>query len=107
MYGNKTMLANKLKGKLKSIKSQGKEDYDVVINLAIEVKGIIKTLKSGLDHKLGEPLSVGHPILPFIIEHAGIILTRGTRSMTTARRPSRGSEGTAHWRPPWPSGAYR
>ena len=44
MYGNKTMLANKLKGKLKSIKSQGKEDYDVVINLAIEVKGIIKSL---------------------------------------------------------------
>ena len=44
MYGNKTMLANKLKGKLKSIKSQGREDYDVIINLAIEVKGIIKSL---------------------------------------------------------------
>ena len=44
LYGNKTMLANKLKGKLKSIKSSGKEDHDVVINLAIEVKSIVKSL---------------------------------------------------------------
>ena len=44
MYGNKTMLANKLKGKLKTIKSQGREEHDVVINLAIEVKGIIQNL---------------------------------------------------------------
>ena len=44
MFGNKTMLANKLKGKLKTIKTFGKEDHDVVINLAIEVKSIIKSL---------------------------------------------------------------
>ena len=44
LYGNKTMLANKLKAKLKNIKVSGKEDHDVVINLAIEVKSIVKNL---------------------------------------------------------------
>ena len=44
LYGNKTMLANKLKAKLKNIKISGREDYDIVINLAIEVKGIVKSL---------------------------------------------------------------
>ena len=44
LYGNKTMLANKLKAKLKNIKISGREDHDIVINLAIEVKGIVKSL---------------------------------------------------------------
>ena len=44
LYGNKTMLANKLKAKLKNIRINGKEDHDVVINLAIEVKTIVKSL---------------------------------------------------------------
>ena len=44
MYGNKTMMANKLKTKLKNIKVSGKEDHDVIINLAIEVKTIVKNL---------------------------------------------------------------
>ena len=44
LYGNKTMLANKLKAKLKNIQSSGKEDHDIVINLAIEVKAIVKSL---------------------------------------------------------------
>ena len=37
LYGNKTMLANKLKGKLKDVKGSGKEDHDIIINLCIEV----------------------------------------------------------------------
>ena len=45
LYGNKTMLANKLKAKLKNVKVTGKEDHDVVINLAIEVKSIVKSLE--------------------------------------------------------------
>ena len=45
MYGNKTIIASKLKNQLKSIKSVGKEDYDIVINLAIDVKTIEKRLK--------------------------------------------------------------
>ena len=44
MFGNKTMLANKLKTKLKGITSAGKQDHDVVINLAIEVKSIVNSL---------------------------------------------------------------
>ena len=44
LYGNKTMIANKLKGKLKNIKSSGDEDHDIVIGLAVEVKSIVKNL---------------------------------------------------------------
>ena len=44
LYGNKTMIANKLKGKLKNIKSSGEEDHNVVIGLAVEVKSIVKNL---------------------------------------------------------------
>ena len=44
LYGYKTMLANKLKAKLKTIKVSGKEVHYVVINLAIEVKAIVKSL---------------------------------------------------------------
>ena len=44
LYGNKTMLANKLKAKLKNIKISGREDHDIVINLAIEVKSIVNSL---------------------------------------------------------------
>ena len=45
MYGNKTMLANKLKSNLKSLKIAGKEDYEIVISLAIEVKSIVARLR--------------------------------------------------------------
>ena len=44
LYGNKTLLANKLKSKLKNIKCSGTEDYDIIINLAVEVKSIVKNL---------------------------------------------------------------
>ena len=44
MYGNKTMLANKLKAKLKGVSGSGKQDHDVVISLAIEVKSIVNSL---------------------------------------------------------------
>ena len=45
MYGNKTMIASKLKNQLKGIKPNGQEDYDIVINLAIDVKAIENRLK--------------------------------------------------------------
>ena len=44
MYGNKTMLANKLKGKLKNVKGIGKADHDIIISLCIEVRSIICSL---------------------------------------------------------------
>ena len=45
MFGNKTLIASKLKAQLKGIKGSGKEDHDIVINLAIEVKTIEKRLE--------------------------------------------------------------
>ena len=44
MFGNKTMLANKLKSKLKNISVSAKEDHEIVINLVVEVKSIIYSL---------------------------------------------------------------
>ena len=46
LYGNKTIIANKLKTQLKTIKAVGKEDFDVVINLTIDVKTIEKRLRA-------------------------------------------------------------
>ena len=37
MFGNKTLIASKLKAQFKGIKGSGKEDHDIVMNLAIEV----------------------------------------------------------------------
>ena len=69
MYGNKTLIANKLKSQLKNVKGTGKEDHDVVINLAIEVKIIQKRLKElGLEQMLNfddEFLSAVFRALPF------------------------------------------
>ena len=45
MYGNKTIIASKLKSQLKGINAVGKEDYEIVINLAIDVKTIARRLK--------------------------------------------------------------
>ena len=68
MYGNKTIIANKLKTQLKGIKSIGKEDYDIVINLAIDVKTIEKRLKElSLENMLkydDEYLSAVFKVLP-------------------------------------------
>ena len=44
LYGNKTLLANKLKSKLKTISLSRKEDHDLVIELSIEVKSIVARL---------------------------------------------------------------
>ena len=46
LYGNKTIIANKLKTQLKNIKAVGKEDFDIVINLAIDVKTIERRLET-------------------------------------------------------------
>jgi hypothetical protein len=41
-----------------------------------EVKGMIRTLKVGLDRKLGAVLPAGHPVFPFMVEYAGALITR-------------------------------
>ena len=79
LYGNKTMLANKLKAKLKNIKVSGKEDHDVVINLAIEVKSIVKNLT---EINMEEISMMMNTCLPYSRhfqtkrEPSGLILTR-------------------------------
>ena len=45
LFGNPAIIANKLKTQLKGMKPNGKEDFDIVINLAIDVKTIEKRLK--------------------------------------------------------------
>ena len=46
LYGDKDLIANKLKKQLKSIKVKGKHDYDVIIDLVTDVKNIVLRLKA-------------------------------------------------------------
>ena len=41
-----------------------------------ETKGMIRTLRSALDRKLGSPLPETHPIFLFLVEYAGVLLSR-------------------------------
>jgi len=41
-----------------------------------EVKGMIRTLRSALEAKIGEPIKLDAPIVPWIVRHAAYILTR-------------------------------
>ena len=41
-----------------------------------EVKGMIRTLKAALDAKLGAILEPGHPIFAFMVEYAGVLISR-------------------------------
>ena len=46
LFGNKDLIANKLKVQLKSIKPKGKKDQDVLIDLVTEVNNIVLRLKT-------------------------------------------------------------
>ena len=46
LYGNKDLIASKLKQQLKSIKPKGKKDQDIVIDLVTEVNNIVLRLKT-------------------------------------------------------------
>ena len=46
LYGDKDLIANKLKSQLKNICSRGKSDYDVVIDLVTDVNNIVFRLKA-------------------------------------------------------------
>ena len=41
-----------------------------------EVKGMIRTLRVGLDRKLDAKLEANHVIFPWLIEHAGVLISR-------------------------------
>ena len=46
LYGDKDLIANKLKKQLKNIKVKGKQDYDIIIDLVTDVKNIVLRLQS-------------------------------------------------------------
>ena len=46
LYGDKDLIANKLKTQLKTIKVKAKHDYDVVIELVTDVNNIVLRLKA-------------------------------------------------------------
>ena len=46
LYGNKNLIASKLKQQLKSIKPKGKKDQDIVIDPVTEVNNIVLRLKT-------------------------------------------------------------
>ena len=46
LYGDKDLIANKLKKQLKGIKVKGKHDYDIVIDLVTDVKNIVLRLEA-------------------------------------------------------------
>ena len=41
-----------------------------------EVKGLIRTLKDMLDDRAGIEVNVAHPVYPFLVEHAGTLLSK-------------------------------
>ena len=59
----------------------------VAENAVKEAKGLIRTLNAAVDRKLGERLPPGHPLFPFMVEYAGVILSR----MRTAKQVSSAS----------------
>ncbi len=55
----------------------GDSDSNGKIERAIrEVKGLIRTLRSALEAKTGEPIKLDAPIVPWIVRHAAYVLTR-------------------------------
>ena len=46
LYGDKDLIAGKLKSQLKNIRVKGKHDYDIIIDLVTDVKNIVLRLQS-------------------------------------------------------------
>ena len=54
-----------------------------------EVKGVARTIKVGLEQRIGRKLPADAPILPWIVEHAGVCITafrKGPDGKTPYRR---------------------
>jgi hypothetical protein len=68
LYGDKDLIANKLKSQLKNIKIKDKHDYDVVIELVTDVNNIVLSLQAlGLEEML-------HVDNEFLSASTGLIL---------------------------------
>ena len=41
-----------------------------------EIKGMVRTLRSALEQRVGTKISIEHPIIPWLVRHAGLNITR-------------------------------
>ena len=53
-----------------------KESNGLIENAVMQIRGIIRTIKRHTKSNTQEPLSDESPILPWLVEHAGFILSR-------------------------------
>ena len=53
-----------------------KESNALIENAVMQIRGIIRTIKRHIESVTQEPLSDDSPILPWLVEHAGCILSR-------------------------------
>ncbi len=56
---------------------KGESQANGVVEKAVqEVQGVVRTLKSGLEKRIGKRIKISDDIIHWIVEHAGFILTR-------------------------------
>ena len=53
-----------------------KESNGVIENAVMLVRGIIRTIKCHLESRTQEPINDDSPVMPWLVEHAGCILSR-------------------------------
>ena len=53
-----------------------KESNGLIENAVMLMRGIIRTIKCHIESKTQEPLSDNSPVMPWLVEHAGCILSR-------------------------------
>ena len=53
-----------------------KESNGLIENAVMLIRGIIRTIKCNIESRTQEPLSDNSPVMPWLVEHAGCILSR-------------------------------
>ena len=79
--------------------------YDSKSNGEVEraiqtVQGQVRTMKSALESRLSKRVDMNHPSLPWMVQHAGSLISRYLRGEdgSTAYRRLRGRDSTVQWR---------
>ena len=67
---------------------EDKESNGLIENAVMLIRGIIRTIKCHIESRTQEPLGDGSPVMPWLVEHAGCILSR-CQKVVTERRPLR------------------
>ena len=57
-----------------------KESNGLIENAAMPLRGFIRTIKCHIESRTQEPLSDDSPVMPWLVEHAGCILSRCQKS---------------------------